>query len=79
MPAPGSASVFVIQVGAFLSEQNAAEAYRRVAEAGLRPSYERYGDYIRVIISGIRAGDVEALARRLGAANFQEVLIREMR
>jgi hypothetical protein len=61
-----------------MSERNAAEAYRRVAETGLQPSYERYGDYIRVIISGVRAADLELIAMRLGSANFQEVLIREI-
>jgi hypothetical protein len=79
MPSPGSPGVYVVQVGAFLSEQNAAEAYRRVAGTGLQPSYERYGDYIRVVVSGIRVGDLETVAWRLGGANFSEVLIREMR
>jgi hypothetical protein len=79
MPAPGSPGAYVVQVGAFLSEQNAAEAYRRVAGTGLQPSYERYGDYIRVVISGVRAEDLETIAWRLGGVNFTEVLIREMR
>ncbi|MDR2403269.1 MAG: SPOR domain-containing protein [Spirochaetaceae bacterium] len=79
MPSPGSPGIYAVQVGAFMSERNAAEAYRRVAETGLQPSYERYGDYIRVIVSGVRAADLEAIAMRLGSANFQEVLIREIR
>jgi rare lipoprotein A len=79
MPAPGSPGVYVVQVGAFMSEQNAAEAYRRVAATGLQPSFERYGDYIRVVVSGVRAADLEIIASRLGSANFREVLIREIR
>jgi hypothetical protein len=79
MPAPGSPGLYVVQVGAFMSEQNAAEAYRRVAATGLQPSYERYGDYIRVLVSGVRAADLQAVAARLGSVNFREVLIRELR
>ncbi|MDR1446128.1 MAG: hypothetical protein LBI90_04450 [Treponema sp.] len=49
--------------------------YNRLVEAGFSPNYERYGDYLRVVVSGIREGERENVTRRLGAAGawFQEL------
>jgi hypothetical protein len=68
-----------VQVGAFLDERNAMEAYKRLIDAGFSPSYERYDNYFRVVLSRIRAGEIENVAWRLGAAHFSEVFIREER
>jgi cell division protein FtsN len=79
MPDPASHKIYRIQVGAFLDERNATEAYRRLAEAGFSPGYERYNEYYRIVLTGIRASEIENIAWRLGAANFPEVLLREER
>jgi hypothetical protein len=78
-PDPASHAIYRVQVGAFLDERNAVEAYRRLTAAGFSPAYERYNDYYRVVLSGIRANEIENVAWRLGAANFSEALLREER
>jgi hypothetical protein len=50
-----------------------------LAEAGFNPGYERHGAYWRVSIAGIRAGEMDRIARRLGAAGFPEALLRRDR
>jgi rare lipoprotein A len=76
-PDPGSRAIYRVQVGAFLDERNAMDAYRRLTSAGFSPSYERYQNYYRIVLTGIRAGEVDNIAWRLGAANFTELLLRE--
>jgi hypothetical protein len=79
MPAPNSPGLYVVQVGAFLIRQNATDAYRRVDAAGLRPSYEQYGEYTRVLISGARAADLAGIISRIASAKFKEIIIRRIR
>jgi hypothetical protein len=66
-----------LQVGAFVNELNAREAVFRLREAGFDPAYELYGGYCRVIITGVRAGDVPAVIQRVGAIGFEQIFIRE--
>jgi hypothetical protein len=66
-----------LQVGAFVNELNAREAIFRLREVGFDPAYELYGGYCRVIITGVRAGDVPAVIQRVGAAGFEQIFIRE--
>jgi hypothetical protein len=79
LPNPVSHVVYRVQVGAFLDQRNAVDAYNRLAAAGFAPAYERYYDYYRVVLTGIRASEIENIAWRLGAANFPEALLREER
>jgi hypothetical protein len=76
-PDPASRAIYRVQVGAFLDERNAVEAYRRLVSAGFSPAYERYQNYYRIVLTGIRAREVEDIAWRLGAARFTELLLRE--
>jgi ribosomal protein L17 len=66
-------------VGAFTNELNAREAVFRLRELGFDPVYELYGGYCRVIITGVRAGDVSAVIQRVGTAGFGQIYIREER
>ncbi|MFP3089084.1 SPOR domain-containing protein [Treponema sp. TIM-1] len=77
MPDPRSGKIYRLQVGAFSNELNAREAVFRLREVGFDPAYELYGGYCRVVLTGIRAADVEAIIRRVGAAGFIQVFIRE--
>jgi hypothetical protein len=77
MPDPGSGRIYRLQVGAFSKELNAREAVFRLREVGFDPAYELYGGYCRVVLTGIRAADVETIIRRVGAAGFMQVFIRE--
>jgi cell division protein FtsN len=79
IPDPLSRSLYRIQVGSFLGEKNAAAAFNRVQAAGFSPVYERYGDYYRVVLTGLKAAYIEGITRRLGAAGFQDVLVSEER
>jgi rare lipoprotein A len=53
------------------------DTFDRVKSLGLEPSYERHDDYYRVVLSGIRAEDIQGLAGRLGSIGFREILVRE--
>jgi cell division protein FtsN len=75
--ATNSNKTYRIQVGSFLAPRNAVDAFDRLKNAGLSPAYERNGDYYRVVLAGLRAGDVPQAAERLGIAGFSQVLIRE--
>jgi hypothetical protein len=66
-------------VGTFRDERNARAAYNHLVNIGFSPNYEWYGNYLRVVISGIREGEREHIARRLEAAGFVEVWFREER
>ena len=74
-PIPGR--TYTLQVGTFRQAQNAVGAFSRLREAGLSPSYERVGDMFRVVLSGIQGSDVQSVADRIGAAGFNEAMIRE--
>ncbi|GHV32755.1 hypothetical protein AGMMS4952_23730 [Spirochaetia bacterium] len=76
-PPVGTNKRYRVQVGAYTVTRNAVEAFDRVKSVGLEPSYERYNDFYRVVISGVRADDVQNVAGRLGSVGFREVLIRE--
>jgi rare lipoprotein A len=77
MPDLGNGKVYRLQVGAFSNEINAREAVFRLREVGFDPAYEFYGGYCRVVITGIRAPDMEIVISRIGTAGFGQVFIRE--
>jgi hypothetical protein len=53
------------------------EAFDKLKNAGLSPAYERYGEFFRVVLAGVRSEDVLLVTEKLGAAGFREALIRE--
>jgi cell division protein FtsN len=77
IPPMGTAKRYRVQVGAYKVTRNAVDTFDRVKSLGLEPSYERHEDYYRVVLSGIRAEDIQGLAGRLGSIGFREILIRE--
>jgi hypothetical protein len=77
--APRPGRVYRLQVGAFTVEGNAARALSRLKDAGFNPRYEESGQYLRVVLSGVRAADVKAYAERIGRAGFSEIWCREER
>ena len=79
MPPLGTNKSYRLQVGSFLVPRNAADAFDKLKSAGLNPAYERNGEYYRVVLAGIRAEDIQALAIKIGEAGFREVLVREER
>jgi hypothetical protein len=71
--------VYRLQVGAYKVEKNAAGALNRLKDAGFSPNYEPHGQYLRVVLSGVRAADIKSYAERIGRAGFTEVWCREER
>ena len=66
-----------VQVGAFRQPEYAADAFEKLKKAGLNPAYEKYGDYYRVIVAGIKHEDLKSVSERLKNAGFKEALLRE--
>jgi cell division septation protein DedD len=77
MPNPNTGKIYRVQVGSYKNTWHAKEAYARLTTVGFKPAYERYGDYIRVVIPGIRTQDMPAVAVLIGRIGFREALIRE--
>jgi rare lipoprotein A len=77
MPNADNGKVYRVQVGSYQNTWHAREAYDRLTTVGFKPAYESYSDYIRVVIPGIPARDMPAVARLLGRVGFTEALIRE--
>jgi rare lipoprotein A len=77
MPHPNNGKLYRVQVGSYRNTWHAKEAFDRLTTVGFHPAYERYQDYIRVVIPRIPAQDMPALARLLGRVGFMEALIRE--
>ncbi|MDR2747657.1 MAG: septal ring lytic transglycosylase RlpA family protein [Treponema sp.] len=77
MPSADSGKIYRVQVGSYKNTWHAREAFDRLTTVGFSPSYEGYGDYIRVVISGVPAADMPSVARLLGRVGFTEALIRE--
>ena len=74
--------IYRLQVGSYRIARNAVEAFEKLKNSGLNPSYERYlnsenGEYFRVVLAGVRGTDVQITADRLKEAGFREALIRE--
>jgi rare lipoprotein A len=77
IPPAGSGKQYRLQVGSYKIARYALEAFDKLKALGLSPAYERYGEFYRVVLSGIRAETIPSLAEQLGTAGFLEVLIRE--
>ncbi|GHV36105.1 hypothetical protein AGMMS49546_00780 [Spirochaetia bacterium] len=83
IPQSGSRKAYRLQVGSFLISANAVRAFNKLRDAGLDPAYERYsdytGDYIRVVLPGVRADDIPSHALKIGVAGFRDIWCREER
>jgi rare lipoprotein A len=77
-PSPeDTGKTYRIQVGAYTVPRYAVDAFDRLKAQGLNPAYEKNGNFFRVVIAGLKAGEIESVAEKLGRAGFQEALIRE--
>ena len=77
IPPAGTDKRYRIQVGAYKVLRNAIDVFDKLKSTGLNPAYERNGEIYRVVLSGIRAEEVQTVAEKLGSAGFREALIRE--
>jgi len=70
------------QVGSYTNARNAVDAFERLKNSGLNPSYERFVnssnvEFYRVVVAGVRGVDVQSTTERIRTAGFTEALIRE--
>ena len=77
IPPAGSSKSYRIQVGAYKVPRNAVDAFDKLKNAGLNPAYEKSGDFYRVVLSGLKASEIQPVAQTLGNIGFNEALIRE--
>ena len=77
MPPAGSTKTYRLQVGAYAVPRNAVDAFDKLKNAGLSPAYERNGDLYRVVLPGLRAGEIQRITQILGNIGYREALIRE--
>jgi rare lipoprotein A len=66
-----------VQVGSFTDLKNASGIFLKLSDAGLNPSYERYDEYYRVVITNVKAEDADDLSRKLAEIGITEALARE--
>jgi rare lipoprotein A len=74
-PLPGK--MYKLQVGSYKDPHSAVNAYVKLRDAGLGPTYERYQDYYRVVLAGIHGTEVQSVTEKLNTAGFHEAVIRE--
>ena len=77
IPAVESVNLYRLQVGSYRVPRNAVDSFERLRGLGLNPAYERSGDFYRVVLAGIKAGDIPSIAQLLGNAGFRSVLVRQ--
>jgi hypothetical protein len=65
-----------LQIGSFKTPKNAVETFDRLSGAGLSPSWEPFGEYYRIVLTGIKSEDVPVVAEKLGRAGFKEAVAR---
>jgi rare lipoprotein A len=66
-----------IQVGSFTKAANAVEVFDMLSAAGLNPSYERYNEYYRVVITNVKGDEAGDIGQKLAAAGITKALARE--
>jgi len=76
IPDTSDGRLYQIQIGAFTFTQNAENAFERLRNASLNPAFEKYNDYTRVLIRGIKASDIPVFLDRIKGAGFSTVLIK---
>ncbi|MDR1351737.1 MAG: SPOR domain-containing protein [Treponema sp.] len=77
LPARGDRKLYKVQVGAFASKAGADRLFARLRDEGFSPVHEKFGNWNRVIISGVRASDIGDMAQRLGSMGIKSIWLRE--
>jgi rare lipoprotein A len=76
-PLPGS--IYKLQVGSYKEPRHAVDAFGKLKQAGLNPSYEPNGDSYRVVLAGVNGLEMQSTLDKIARAGFREALIREER
>jgi rare lipoprotein A len=65
IPPTTSSKSYRLQVGAFTVPRNALNAFEKLKNAGLNPAYEQNGEFYRVVLAGVKASEIQAIAQIL--------------
>ena len=65
-----------VQVGSFRVARNAVDTFVRLRAADFDPSYERSGEFFRVVLAGISGTEVQSTIERLAVLGHYEVVIK---
>ncbi|MDR0585856.1 MAG: septal ring lytic transglycosylase RlpA family protein [Treponema sp.] len=76
-PALADGKLYRIQVGAYIQPKNAVEAFDKLKRTGLNPAYEKYNDFYRVVLTGVKNTEVQTVAEKISQAGFREAIIKE--
>jgi hypothetical protein len=77
IPPAESAKGYQIQVGSFRDIRNAEMAFARLGNAALNPAYDTYGDFTRVLVTGVSAKDIPICLNTIRLLGFNEAWIKE--
>jgi len=64
-----------VQVGSFRVARNAVDTFVRLRDADFEPSYERNGEFFRVVLAGIRGTEIQSTVDRLEALGYHGVVV----
>jgi len=68
-------STYRVQVGSFRVARNAVDTFVRLRAADFEPSYERSGEFFRVVLAGIRGTEVQSTLDRLVALGYEGAIV----
>jgi hypothetical protein len=77
LPDPNVNKMYRLQVGAFNSQNAAANTFRSLQDAGFNPVYEHSQNFYRVIIADVPASSVASTVQRLGTIGIRQIWVRE--
>jgi len=64
-----------VQVGSFRVARNAVDTFVRLRANDFDPSYERNGEFFRVVLAGVRGSDVQSTVERLVRLGYHGVVV----
>jgi cell division protein FtsN len=77
LPPAGDGKRYILQVGSYRDRGTAEYRLFSLQNAGIAAVTETHGAAIRIIINGVYAEEIPALAEKLGKAGVTEIWIRE--
>jgi hypothetical protein len=77
IPSLESDKLYQIQAGSFKNIRNAEMAFAKLGNASLNPAYETYGDFTRVLVTGVGARDMRTCLETIRLLGFSEAWIKE--
>lgn len=66
-----------IQLGSFTREENAIRLVEALRKVGFEPAYEKTDNMVRVVLYGIRQGDLDKVQNVLKTNDFNDYIIRQ--